>query len=37
MNAFLLAELKGAPEAVKALLPENVTVPGVRFETTVSQ
>jgi predicted dienelactone hydrolase len=37
MNAFLLAELKGDPEAVKALLPENVTVPGVRFETTVSK
>jgi len=37
MSAFLLAELKGDPEAAKALLPENVTVPGVRFETTVSQ
>jgi hypothetical protein len=37
MTAFLQAELKGDPEAVKALLPENVTVPGVRFETTVSK
>ena len=35
MTAFLLAELKGDAEAAKALLPQNVTVPGVKYETTV--
>ena len=34
MTAFLLAELKGDAEAAKALLPQNVTVPGVKYETT---
>ena len=33
MTAFLLAELRGEPEAVKALLPQNVAVPGVKYET----
>ena len=34
MTAFLLAEVKGDTEAAKALLPQNVTIPGVKFETT---
>lgn len=33
-TAFLLAELKGDPEAAQALAPENVAFPGVRYETT---
>lgn len=33
-TAFLLAELKGDSEAAKALAPENVTFPGIRYETT---
>ena len=33
MTAFLLAELTGEPEAVKALLPQNVAFPGVKYET----
>ena len=37
MTAFLLAEVKGDTEAVKALLPQNVTIPGVKFETTISE
>jgi hypothetical protein len=32
--AFLLAELKGDTEATKALAPENVTFPGIQYETT---
>jgi predicted dienelactone hydrolase len=36
VTAFLLAELKGDTEAAKALLPENVTFPTVKFETTVT-
>ncbi|MEZ4867048.1 MAG: hypothetical protein R3C14_37340 [Caldilineaceae bacterium] len=32
--AFLLAELKGDTEAAKALAPENVTFPGIQYETT---
>jgi predicted dienelactone hydrolase len=34
VTAFLLAELKGDAEAAKALAPENVTFPGIRYETT---
>ena len=37
MTAFLQAEVKGDTEAAKALLPQNVTIPGVKFETTVSE
>lgn len=33
-TAFLLAELKGDSEAAKALAPENVTFPGIEYETT---
>ncbi|MFN8495862.1 MAG: alpha/beta fold hydrolase [Caldilineaceae bacterium] len=33
-TAFLLAELKGDKEAAKALAPENVTFPGIKYETT---
>lgn len=33
-TAFLLAELKGDAEAAKALAPESVTFPGIRYETT---
>lgn len=33
-TAFLLAELKGDKEAAKALAPENVTFPGIQYETT---
>jgi predicted dienelactone hydrolase len=33
-TAFLLAQLKGDPVAAKALLPENMTIPGVKYETT---
>ena len=33
-TAFLLAELKGDAEAVKALTPENVDFPGISYETT---
>ena len=32
--AFLLAELKGDPEAAKALAPENVTFPSIQYEET---
>jgi predicted dienelactone hydrolase len=31
--AFLLSELKGDPEAAKALAPENVAFPGIQYET----
>ena len=34
VTAFLLAELKGDSEAAKALAPENVTFPGIQYETT---
>lgn len=34
VTAFLLAELKGDTEAAKALAPENVTFPGIQYETT---
>ena len=34
VTAFLLAKLKGDAEATKALAPENVTFPGIRYETT---
>lgn len=34
VTAFLLAELKDDAEAAKALIPENVTFPGIRYETT---
>lgn len=33
-TAFLLAELKGDTEAAKALASENVTFPGIQYETT---
>jgi hypothetical protein len=33
-TAFLLAELKGDTAAVAALAPENVTFPGIQYETT---
>lgn len=33
-TAFLLAELKGDAAAAKALAPENVTFPGIQYETT---
>jgi predicted dienelactone hydrolase len=33
-TAFLLAELKGDKEAVNALAPENVTFPGIKYQTT---
>lgn len=33
-TAFLLIELKGDKEATKALAPENVTFPGIKYETT---
>ncbi len=33
-TAFLLAELKGDAEAAKALAPENVVFPGIKYETT---
>lgn len=33
-TAFLLAELKGDPDAAAALAPENVVFPGIRYETT---
>ncbi|MCB0185008.1 MAG: prolyl oligopeptidase family serine peptidase [Caldilineaceae bacterium] len=33
-TAFLLAELKGDPDAARALAPEQVSFPGVRYETT---
>lgn len=33
-TAFLLAELKGDKEAAKTLAPENVTFPGIKYETT---
>jgi len=36
MIAFLLAELKSNSEAVNALFPANVTFPGIKYETTVS-
>lgn len=34
VTAFLLVELKGDTEAAKALAPDKVTFPGVRYETT---
>lgn len=34
VTAFLLAELKDDAEAAKVLTPENVTFPGIRYETT---
>lgn len=34
VTAFLLAELKDDTEAAKALAPENVTFPGIHYETT---
>jgi predicted dienelactone hydrolase len=34
MTAFLLTEVKGDPEAAKALSPENMVFPGVKYETT---
>lgn len=34
VTAFLLAELKGDAEAAKALAPENVVFPGIKYETT---
>jgi CubicO group peptidase (beta-lactamase class C family)/predicted dienelactone hydrolase len=34
VTAFLLAELKGDRYAAAALSPENVTFPGIRYETT---
>ena len=33
-TAFLLAELKGDDEAAKALAPDNLTFPGIQYETT---
>jgi len=36
MTAFLLAELEGDVEAARALLPENLKLPDVRYETTVT-
>jgi predicted dienelactone hydrolase len=35
-TAFLLAELKGDPEAAKAILPANAVFPGVTMKTTVA-
>jgi len=34
VTAFLLAELKGDAEAAEALAPENVSFPGIKYETT---
>ena len=34
VTAFLLAELKDDTEAANALMPENVTFLGIRYETT---
>ncbi|MBM4028468.1 MAG: hypothetical protein FJ280_24190, partial [Planctomycetes bacterium] len=34
VTAFLLAELKGDAEAAKALAPDKVSFPGIRYETT---
>lgn len=34
VTAFLLAELKGATDAAKALAPANVAFPGIEYETT---
>jgi hypothetical protein len=36
MIAFLLAKLKDNPQAIQALLPENMNLPGVDYETTVT-
>ena len=33
-TVFLLAELKGDAEAAAALAPENVSFPGIQYETT---
>lgn len=33
-TAFLLTELKGDKEAAKALMPENVSFPGIEYETS---
>ena len=33
VTAFLLTELKGDPEAAKALVPETVSFPGIQYET----
>lgn len=35
-TAFLLAELKGDTEAAGALMPENVSFPGILYETTAA-
>ena len=34
VTAFLLSTLKGDPAATEALSPENVTFPGIQYETT---
>jgi hypothetical protein len=34
VTAFLLAELKDDPAAAIALAPENVTFPGIQYQTT---
>jgi predicted dienelactone hydrolase len=34
ITAFLLAKLKDDPQAIQALLPENMNFPGVEYETT---
>ena len=34
--AFLLAKLKDDPQAAQALLPENMNLPSVNYETTVT-
>ena len=34
VTAFLLSELKGDGEAAAALAPENVSFPGIQYETT---
>jgi hypothetical protein len=34
VTAFLLTVLKGDAEAAKALKPENVTFPSIKYETT---
>lgn len=34
MIAFLLAKLKDDPQAAQALMPENMNLPGVDYETT---
>jgi hypothetical protein len=34
VTAFLRAELKGDADAAAALAPENVSFPGIQYETT---